>query len=303
MSAGPDKKRREAEWLNREVPVWLSGMLIAGTLAAVLWLEHKRPLRRQKENKLTRDARNAVMSVLSALAIGLTEKPITKRLASIVQKENKGMVKQLHLPPWLEVALAVILLDYTLYLWHVVTHELPSLWRLHRVHHADIDLSATTALRFHFVEMMLSAPWRGAQVLVVGASPFSLSAWQAITTAAILFHHSNVKLPIKVERVLCRVVMTPRMHGIHHSIIKQEINSNWSTIFSWPDYLHGTFRLNIPQQEITTGVPEFRKPEELTLKRLIRMPFGEQPPPWRFPDLTMPQREVVPAVPRSTLLA
>src|SRR5207237_867440 len=100
-------------------------------------------------------------------------------------------------------------------------------------------------------EMVLSVPWRMLQVVVIGASPLSLSAWQTATVVAILFHHSNIELPIHIERWLCRLFMTPRMHGIHHSIVEQETNSNWSTIFAWPDYLHGTYRLNVPQNEVT----------------------------------------------------
>ena len=89
----------------------------------------------------------------------------------------------------------------------------------------------------------------------------------------ILFHHSNVRLPAGFERWLCRVIVTPRMHGIHHSIVREETDSNWSTIFSWPDYVHGTLKLNVPQDEITIGVPAFQNPEELTIGKLVQMPF------------------------------
>jgi sterol desaturase/sphingolipid hydroxylase (fatty acid hydroxylase superfamily) len=200
------------------------------------------------------------------------------------------------------VALAVVLLDYTLYIWHVLTHKMPFLWRFHRIHHADVDLDASTALRFHFTEMILSVPWRAAQVVTIGASRLALSSWQTLTLVAILFHHSNIQLPIKVERWLCRLMMTPRMHGIHHSVVKGEADSNWSTILAWPDYLHGTYRLNVPQQDVTIGVPEYRKPQKLTLWKLIRMPFGTQRPAWQFPDRTTPQRESLPAI-RGHLMA
>ena len=180
---------------------------------------------------------------------------------------------RLGLPAALEVALAAVLLDYTLYLWHVLTHKVPLLWRLHRVHHSDRDLSATTALRFHFAEMILSAPWRAAQVALIGASPLALSLWQALTTMAILFHHSNVRLPLALERALCRIVLTPRMHGIHHSVLARETDSNWGTIFSVPDYLHRTARLDVPQEAIDIGVPAMRDPGALGLARLMRMPL------------------------------
>src|SRR5205823_4105111 len=129
-----------------------------------------------------------------------------------------------------------------LWVWHVLTHKVPFLWRFHGVHHADRDLDASTALRFHCVEMALSVPWRAAQVVLVGAGPLSLSTWQTLTILAIMFHHSNVALPIALERRLSRVLMTPRLHGIHHSIVRAETDSNWGTILSLPDYLHGTVR-------------------------------------------------------------
>jgi sterol desaturase/sphingolipid hydroxylase (fatty acid hydroxylase superfamily) len=141
-------------------------------------------------------------------------------------------------------------------------------------------MSATTALRFHFVEMVLSVPWRLAQIALIGAAPRALSLWQTLTLAAILFHHSNVRLPLAVERRLARVIVTPRMHGIHHSMVEDETNSNWGTIFSVPDYVHDTIRLNVPQERIEIGVPAFRSADELRLPRLLRMPFEEQRPTW-----------------------
>src|SRR5207245_2789675 len=113
---------------------------------------------------------------------------------------------------------------------------------------------------------------------------------------------ANMALPLRVERQLCRFIMTPRMHGIHHSLIERETNSNWSTILAFPDYLHGTYRLNVLQQDISIGVPEYRDPRELTFWDLMRMPFGTQRPAWQFPDHTTPQRHSVPAT-RDLLMA
>jgi sterol desaturase/sphingolipid hydroxylase (fatty acid hydroxylase superfamily) len=134
-------------------------------------------------------------------------------------------------------------------------------------------MDASTALRFHFGEMILSVPWRGAQVVVVGAAPLSWSLWQTLTTMAILFHHSNCRLPHGIERWLCRLIVTPRMHGIHHSVILEEMDANWSTIFSFPDFLHRTIRLNVPQDKIVTGLPAPRSEIELTFGKLIAMPI------------------------------
>jgi sterol desaturase/sphingolipid hydroxylase (fatty acid hydroxylase superfamily) len=258
----------------------LTAGLVAGALGAILWLEHRRRLRGQREDKLRRDARNLAMGALTAVAIHLTEKPLTDPLTKKVHERRWGLLPRLGLPAALEVGLAAVLLDYTLYGWHVLTHRIPFLWRFHRVHHADLDMSATTALRFHFVEMVLSVPWRLAQIALIGAAPRALSLWQTLTLAAILFHHSNVRLPLAVERRLARVIVTPRMHGIHHSMVEDETNSNWGTIFSVPDYVHDTIRLNVPQERIEIGVPAFRSADELRLPRLLRMPFEEQRPTW-----------------------
>jgi sterol desaturase/sphingolipid hydroxylase (fatty acid hydroxylase superfamily) len=191
----------------------------------------------------------------------------------MVRQRGWGLVTRLKLPVWVEVVSAVVLLDYTLYIWHVLTHKVPLLARFHRVHHADLDMDASTALRFHFGEMILSVPWRAAQVVAVGAAPLSLSTWQTLTTMAILFHHSNWRLPYGIERWLCRLIVTPRTHGIHHSIIMEETDANWSTIFSFPDYLHRTTRLNVPQEKLILGLPVIHSENALTFGKLIAMPI------------------------------
>jgi sterol desaturase/sphingolipid hydroxylase (fatty acid hydroxylase superfamily) len=120
--------------------------------------------------------------------------------------------------------------------------------------------------------------------VTIGASPLSLSAWQTFTLMEILFHHSNAELPPRVEQLLNRIVVTPRMHGIHHSIVEAETNSNWSSGFTLWDWLHGTLRRDVPQEAITIGVAAYRDPREVTLPRLVEMPFTEQRDPWRLPE-------------------
>jgi sterol desaturase/sphingolipid hydroxylase (fatty acid hydroxylase superfamily) len=235
--------------------------------------------------------RNLAMAAMSATAIGVFEKPIVRRLSQMVHQRGWGLVKLFKFPVWAEVGLAVVLLDYTLYLWHVLTHKAPFLSRFHRVHHADLDMDASTALRFHFGEMILSVPWRAAQVMAVGAAPLSLSTWQTLTTMAILFHHSNWRLPYRIERWLCRLIVTPRMHGIHHSIIMEETDANWSTILSFPDFLHRTIRLNVPQKKLTMGLPVIRSENELTLGKLMAMPITAGHPAAQRPTALMRREE------------
>ena len=258
--------------LARELPTRVTAPLLAAAFAALAWLERRRPLRAPVEPTARRTARNLAMAVLSAAAIRATERPVTSALSRLVLRRRWGVARMVPLPRWLEVAVAVLLLDYTLYAWHVLTHRVPVLWRFHEVHHADRDLDASTALRFHFGEMMLSVPWRAGQIVAVGATPLALSIWQTLTLLAILFHHSNVRLPIDVERRLARVLVTPRLHGIHHSRVREETDANWGTILSVPDHLHGTARQDVPQAAITIGTPA-RRPTGLRFPDLLRRPF------------------------------
>jgi sterol desaturase/sphingolipid hydroxylase (fatty acid hydroxylase superfamily) len=267
---------------SRKVPGWLSGALVLGAFGALVWLERRRPLRAEREPGLTRAARNLAVAAAGAAALRLAEGPVTDRLTALVERRRWGLLKLAHLPLWLEAAAGCVLLDYTLYLWHVLTHRAPFLWRFHVVHHADLDLDATTALRFHFAELALSVPWRAAQIVLIGVSPRTLSLWQTLLLLSILFHHSNVRLPVRVERGLNHLLVTPRMHGIHHSVVRAETDSNWSSGLTLWDRLHGTLRLDVPQAEVVIGVPAYRDPRELGLADMLAMPFGPERPTWRL---------------------
>lgn len=280
---------------KRGLPMWLSSLLIGGAFCALAWLERRRPLRRAIEPKLKREGRNLAFAAVGASALLLIERPAILPLAQFIEGHRWGLLKQLRLPWWLEVALAVVMLDYTLYVWHYLTHRVPFLWRFHVAHHVDLDLDTSTALRFHFGELALSVPWRAAQVSIIGVSPISYLLWQTFVFLSIMFHHSNLELPIGFERWLNRLIVTPRMHGIHHSIVERESNSNWSSGFTLWDWLHGTLRLNVPQDEITIGVPAYRDPEEVKLKEVLALPFHEQRPSWLLPDGRKPAREIMSA--------
>lgn len=265
------------------MPAWLSLPLVVGAFGLLAWLERRRPLRRAVEPKLTRESRNLVVAAAAAAALRVTEKPLADALASLVERRRWGLLKLCGLPAWLEVAAACVLLDYTLYLWHVLTHRAPFLWRFHLVHHVDLDLDASTALRFHFAELVLSVPWRAGQILAIGVSPLALSVWQTLLFVSILFHHSNVRLPAAAERRLGALLVTPRLHGIHHSTVREETDSNWSSGLTLWDRLHGTLRLDVPQQEITIGVPAYRDPEDVALAQILKMPFVQERPAWLPP--------------------
>jgi sterol desaturase/sphingolipid hydroxylase (fatty acid hydroxylase superfamily) len=222
---------------------------------------------------LRRAGRNLAIATIGTIAIHLAETPLVTRAAALVERRRWGLVKRLQLPVWLEVCAAVVLMDYTLYLWHILTHRVPGLWRFHAVHHIDLDLDASTAIRFHFGELALSAPWRVAQIVVIGTSPLALSIWQTGLLASILFHHSNLALPLEVERRLSRVIVTPRMHGIHHSALHGESESNWSSGLSVWDRLHRTLKLDVAQADITIGVCGFQRAGDVELVKMLILPF------------------------------
>lgn len=210
-----------------------------------------------------------------------------------MERRRWGLLKQMRIPSWLEALLAMALLDYTLYLWHILIHRVPALWRFHSVHHVDLDMDASTAIRFHFGEMAISVLWRAGQIVTIGVSPQALSAWQVALLLSILFHHSNIGVPIAIERRLSLFVVTPRLHGIHHSIIPEETNSNWSSGLTIWDRLHGTLKLNIPQHQITIGVAAYREPQDVTLPRILAMPFRNAGDLGRLPGDSEPRRENV----------
>lgn len=194
-----------------------------------------------------------------------------------------GLLHWLPLPPGVVAALGVVLFDYAYYWWHIATHRVPLLWRFHNVHHTDLDMDVSTATRFHFCELLLSVPFRVAVVLATGIAPVALITFEICFEAATQFHHSNWRLPVGVERLLTSVVVTPSMHGVHHSVVRDETDSNWGTIFAWWDRLHRSLRLDVPQDAITIGVPAYRDERELTPGRLFLLPFQSQRP-WRLPD-------------------
>ena len=256
-------------------------VVVGGTFVALTALERRRPLRRVREAKWRHVSRNIVFAGIAAATVNLVERPVVEPLATMVERRRYGLLYVRRLPPPLHLILAVVFLDYTLYAWHVLTHRVPWLWRFHVVHHVDRDLDASTALRFHAGELALSIPWRAMQIAAIGVPPYALHVWQNLVLLSILFHHSNFELPIAVERLVARFVVTPRLHGIHHSMVPEETNSNWSSGLTVWDYLHGTLRLDVPQQAITIGVAAYPTPADVTLANSFALPFTAQRP-WRM---------------------
>jgi sterol desaturase/sphingolipid hydroxylase (fatty acid hydroxylase superfamily) len=263
-------------------------VLAIGAFAVLTLFERRRPLRGEVEPKARRQFRNFAVAGLGAVSLQLAAAPLMRRLTQYVESGGYGLLPRISVPPWVKIATALLLMDYTFYVWHVMTHRVRLLWRFHLVHHVDLDLDASTALRFHFGELMAGVPWQAAQIVVIGLDSRTYSIWLAVFLLSIVFHHSSLRLPIEWERRLSWLIVTPRMHGIHHSIVQREMNSNWSSGLNIWDRLHGTLRRNVPQREITIGVPAYQDPDSVTLRKIVLLPFRELRASWMFADRTTP---------------
>ena len=261
----------------------ITALVIVATFAAMLAGEKLAPLRKSVEPKPRRIARNLTVAGISLAVMTLLQAPLLIPVTNWVTEHRFGLLNQVELPLTLRLILAVALLDYTLWVWHWLNHKVPFLWRFHLVHHIDRDLDTSTALRFHFGELTLSVIYRAAQVAVIGADVRSLWIFQTILFASILFHHSNLRLPERLERVLVLLFVTPRMHGIHHSNRYDETNSNWASMLTVWDFIHRTFRLDVPDAAITVGVPAYGDGRDVTLGKILLLPFRGQRDDWKSP--------------------
>ncbi len=259
---------------------WIAAAAVTGAFLFFLMIETWRPLRRSRESRLRRIGRNLATAGIGLATSELLAIPILQPVSRWAMERNFGLLNWLSLTGWLRVAAAVVLLDYTLWFWHRANHRVGFFWRFHSVHHVDRDMDASTAVRFHFGELGFSVFYRALQVAVLGVDPRSVAVYQGLLFVSILFHHSNTRLPLAVERVLVRVIVTPRMHGIHHSDFQNETDTNWSSLLSAWDYLHRTIRLDVPQGAITIGLPAYDDPRKVTLVRILALPFLRRGDDW-----------------------
>lgn len=263
--------------------------IVLGLAVLLVVLEFLRPLRRRVRPWLGRVRTNLALAAVAFLVIRLALIPVVVAVAAWAHARGIGLVKLLPAPGVVQAAVAFLLLDYTMYGWHWLNHRVPFLWRFHNVHHTDLDLDVTTAMRFHFGELLMSVAVRSAQVVLAGAGPVLVLVYEVALEAATEFHHSNVRLPLGLERAVNLLFVTPRMHGVHHSVLRRETDTNYSNIFSLWDRLHRTVKLDVPQDVITIGVPAYRDPAELTFFGLLLMPFRGQRP-WPEPEASAEPR-------------
>lgn len=195
--------------------------------------------------------------------------------AMTAEARDWGILGLVDLPPWVEIVIALVLLDLAIYAQHVLFHAVPGLWRLHRVHHADLEFDVTTGLRFHPIEIAASMLIKLAAVVAIGAPALGVLIFEVILNATAMFSHSNVGLPPGIDRVLRRVIVTPDMHRVHHSIAVRETNSNFGFNLPWWDRLFGTYRAQpaAGHEAMTIGLPQFRDPAELRLDRMLLQPL------------------------------
>ncbi|RDC60480.1 Delta(7)-sterol 5(6)-desaturase [Alteripontixanthobacter maritimus] len=247
----------------------------AAFVGAIAVLERRRPLREQEHDEKRRTVRNLALGAGCAAVVAMAEVPLANRVAAGNLVNRRGFAQWF--PRSLRLLAGAAAMDYGFYLWHVATHRVPFLYRFHRVHHIDPDMDASTAVRFHPADMLVSLPWRLVQVRLSGASPKTLRYWRNFFNASILFHHSNLRLPQEWDRRLSLVLTTPRMHGIHHSKVAEEQNANFTSGLSFWDRLHGTFRTKSDPRVIDIGVEDEDALEDLALATSLTAPFLPQP--------------------------
>ncbi len=259
--------------MNVDMVIRLSAFL--GVLGMMAGWEILTPRRRLTTSKPQRWVANLSVVVLNTLVLRLLFAGGAAGLAWTAAERGWGLFNSLGWPAWLEGLLAVVALDFVLYLQHVMFHAVPAFWRFHMMHHADLDCDVTTGARFHPVEVALSMVIKLAAVAVIGPTPAAVLCFEVLLNVTSMFNHGNVWMPPAVDRLLRWVVVTPDMHRIHHSIFPNETNTNFGFNLPWWDRLLGTYRTDpVPDHEnMTIGLEQCRDPARLTLAGILALPF------------------------------
>jgi sterol desaturase/sphingolipid hydroxylase (fatty acid hydroxylase superfamily) len=272
------------------IPLPVIPLALVVVFLLLLVLEAASPLRRRTQPRTRRLPVNLSLTAMVIIAGIFVVRPLALAVSFWVTKRNFGVLRLFNLPTPAIVLLGLVLMDFTFYWWHRVNHRFFLLWRFHGVHHLDPDLDVSTAIRFHFGEILYSTAFRVFQVGLLGVDPSTFIVYEAAYQVANMVQHANLRLPLGLERVFNKILVTPRMHGIHHSVVAEEVGSNFSVIFRWWDALHHTLKLNVPQQEITIGVAGYLMPEQNRLWNLVILPFKFSKIYWLWPDGTEPKR-------------
>lgn len=237
------------------------------------------PRRMPTTSKLRRWFANLAIVALNPLSVALVYPILPVGVALLASERGWGLLNQWDLPYGLEVLIGVVAMDFVVYTQHVLHHAIPMLWRLHMVHHADLDFDMTTGLRFHPIEIIVSMAIKLSAVAALGAPPLAVLIFEVALNATSMFNHSNIRLPQKVDRVLRLLMVTPDMHRVHHSVIIRETNSNYGFNLPWWDRLLGTYKAQPAKghTDMVIGLSQFRNPQKLSLLRLLILPFVGDP--------------------------
>lgn len=256
----------------------LSRPLLAAAVLAALWLlEGLAPMFLGRRDRLGHAARHIALAAVNAGVLAVCFAGALLWVGEWARAEGLGLLRLVTLPAWAHGLLALVLIDLWQYAWHVLNHRVPVLWRFHSVHHSDAELDASSALRFHTGEIVLSAVARLALLPAIGATVEHLAVYELIVTPIVLFHHSNVRLPRPLDRVLRVLIVTPWMHWVHHSRSQPETDSNFASGLSVWDRLFGTFRLRDNPREISLGLEGFDGDRSRTLTGMLASPVGPMP--------------------------
>jgi sterol desaturase/sphingolipid hydroxylase (fatty acid hydroxylase superfamily) len=250
------------------------GCFAAILLLMALW-ELLAPRRRLAVRRPLRWLSNIGLVAINGLMVRLLVPFGAVGMALLAQKSDWGLFNNLGTPEWLAVLLAVVALDFAIYLQHLLFHAVPLLWRLHMVHHADLDFDVTTGLRFHTIEILLSMAIKMAVVVVLGAPALGVLIFEVLLNATSMFNHGNVRLPAWLDRVLRLLVVTPEMHRVHHSAQADETNSNFGFNLPWWDFLFGTYcaQPSAGHEDMTIGLSQFRDERVDRLHWMLLLPF------------------------------
>jgi len=246
-----------------------------GVFAVMAAWEALFPRRRRAFGRLRRWPGNIGIVVLNTLALRIALPVAAVEFATGVAARGWGLFASIELPLWLEFVLAVVLLDLAIYLQHVMFHAVPALWRLHRMHHADLDFDVTTGARFHPVEIILSMIIKFAAIAALGPAPAAVLVFEILLNGTAMFNHANARLPLRLDRWLRWIVVTPDMHRVHHSVTPHETNSNFGFNLPWWDRFFGTYRDQpaAGHEGMTIGLNRFRDASELRLDRMLLQPL------------------------------
>ena len=247
----------------------------AGVFGVMAVWELLKPRRRQAIGRNWRWPNNLGVMAVDVVLVRILLPITAVGLALIAEARGFGLFNLIALPRWASVIISVILLDLAIYLQHVLFHAVPALWRLHRMHHADLEIDVTTGVRFHPIEILLSIAIKLAVVAALGTPAAAVVIFEVLLNATSMFNHSNVRVPAQIDRVLRWFVVTPDMHRVHHSILRRETNSNFGFNLPWWDRLLGTYRAQpaAGHEGMTIGIEQFRGARELGLDRMLLQPF------------------------------